>query len=84
VSLDWPGWCRAGRSADDALAHLRDYAPRYSSIVATGLVADDFKEFGTVAGNSTTDVGAPRALRPWDDLRASPGNRSAHVAVLKE
>jgi hypothetical protein len=84
VSLDWPGWCRAGRNADDALAHLRDYAPRYSSIVTTDLATDDFVVLGSVAGNSTTDFGASRALGPWDDLRASPENHLAHVAVLRK
>jgi hypothetical protein len=75
----------SGRTiADDALAHLRDYAPRYSRIVATDLATDDFVVLESVAGDSTTDVSAPRALGPWDDRRASPENHFAHVAVLRK
>ena len=83
VSRHWPGWCRAAPSADDALAHLRDDAPRYSSIIATDLATGDFVVLGSVAGNSTTDFSAPRALGPWDDRRASRENPFAHVAVLR-
>jgi len=30
VSLDWPGWCRKGRSVDDA---LDAYRARYGDVV---------------------------------------------------
>ncbi len=33
-ALDWPGWCRSGRTEDEALARLADYAPRYAVVAA--------------------------------------------------
>ena len=76
AALDWPGWCRMGRSEADALHNLIVYAPRYAHILqATQLgfqIPQDTAFFVTVerlAGNATTDFGAP-GMAPTID--ASP------------
>ncbi len=65
-ALDWPGWCRSGRDADAALQALADYGPRYArALDAAGIEfrapadASAFAVVERLAGNATTDFGAP-------------------------
>lgn len=65
-ALDWPGWCRSGRDEESALQALIEHAPRYERVLlAAGLSFDataDASGFAVVerlAGNATTDFGAP-------------------------
>jgi hypothetical protein len=63
---DWPGWCRGGRSEEEALAALLEYGKRYATIVS-GVEPDfrapadagNFRVVERVAGNSGTDYGVP-------------------------
>jgi hypothetical protein len=78
-ALDWPGWCRSARDEGAALATLVDYAPRYARIFSRTTInfvpPDDPAAFAVVerlAGNSTTDFGAPdvapaRDAEPFDE-----------------
>src|SRR5918994_6363207 len=78
-ALDWPGWCRSARDEETALATLIAYAPRYARIFARTTIEfvppDDPAAFTVVerlAGNSTTDFGAPdvapaRDAEPFDE-----------------
>lgn len=66
-ALDWPGWCRAGKTEELALETLESYAQRYAAVaseadltfpIGGGLrlsVAERLK------GDATTDFGAPGA-----------------------
>ncbi len=83
VSLDWPGWARSGRHADEALERLLDYAPRYGAVVGQDLGEEDVTVVGTVPGNSYTDFGAPRVTGPWDDVPSSAAQREEHLGVLR-
>lgn len=73
-SLDWPGWCRSGRTDELALEALGAYAPRYSIVAARADVefpssaADEFEVVERVPGSATTDFGAPGAV-PAADTR---------------
>jgi hypothetical protein len=84
VSLDWPGWCRPGRSRDDAIDNLIGHRERYGAIVSVELPDRALTVVGEVPGNATTDFGAPRARGPWDERSASRGARIRHVARLHE
>jgi len=60
----WPGWCRSGKDEQAALASLAAYAPRYAAVAKLAGVrfpsdAPDFKVVERLAGNATTDFGAP-------------------------
>jgi hypothetical protein len=78
-ALDWPGWCRSARDEGAALAALAEYAPRYARIFSRTTIdcvpPDDPAAFAVVerlAGNSTTDFGAPdiapaRDAEPFDE-----------------
>jgi hypothetical protein len=76
-ALDWPGWCRIGRSEEAALDTWADYAPRYRVIAEhAGLDLDtsDPVVVERVRGSSTTDFGAPAAI---PDADAAPLTRPA-------
>ena len=66
VALDWPGWCRSGRTVDDALDALHAYRGRYAIVAGPGFAPGDLDVVGTVPGTKTTDFGAPDARGPWD------------------
>ena len=64
-SLDWPGWCRAAKTEEAALAALADYAERYRPVAEEAGVrfpksaGHDFDIVERVKGDTTTDFGAP-------------------------
>jgi hypothetical protein len=78
-ALDWPGWCRSARDEGAALATLAEYAQRYARIFSRTTIdfvppADPatFTVVERLAGNSTTDFGAPdvapaRDAEPFDE-----------------
>ena len=36
-ALDWPGWYRSGKTEDEAIARLAEYAPRYAVVAEAGV-----------------------------------------------
>jgi hypothetical protein len=67
-ALDWPGWSRGARTADEALDALIAYAPRYATVAKRAKVA--FRPPATVrgldvverlGGGSGTEFGVPSA-----------------------
>jgi hypothetical protein len=78
-AIEWPGWCRSGRDEGAALQALLDYGPRYARILRAARLGfhapADVAAFVVVerlAGNTTTDFGAPDVApscdtRPVDD-----------------
>ncbi|MGE0227294.1 MAG: hypothetical protein AB7I38_02235 [Dehalococcoidia bacterium] len=87
-ALDWPGWCRLGRTDDEALSRLAEYAPRYAVVVsAAGLDVSDLSAptFGVVEhldGSATTDFGAPGAFAFADREPASASEAGRLVALV--
>jgi hypothetical protein len=89
--LDWPGWCRSARTRDgldSALDALVDYRDRYAR--AMGPEASlrvparfEFCVVDTVAGNATTDFGAPDARVAADPDPMAPRELSRHLACLR-
>jgi hypothetical protein len=58
VAVDWPGWARWGKTPDAALEALADSAGRYAAVV--GEIPDtNFDIAETIAGDTTTEFGAP-------------------------
>ncbi|HEX5936430.1 MAG TPA: hypothetical protein VFZ75_01880 [Actinomycetota bacterium] len=75
-AIDWPGWCRAGRSDDDALEALLAYGPRYANAIrGTRIAFSPPKQRRTLRvverleGDATTDFGAP-SIAPKADARS--------------
>ena len=83
-ALDWPGWCRQGKSEVDALAALLAFGPKYATILAgTPLRFASPKQLSQLEvverlpGTATTDFGAP-GVPPTVDQ-----DRSCSTAQLK-
>ena len=60
----WPGWCRSGKTPEAALEALASYSPRYAPIPKLARIefpkdATKFDVVEKLAGNATTDFGAP-------------------------
>lgn len=64
-SLEWPGWCRSGKTEDAALETLAAYAPRYAPVAAEAgkrfpkHAPDSLEVVERLKGSATTDFGAP-------------------------
>jgi hypothetical protein len=71
-ALEWPGWCRSGKSEELALDALAAYAARYAAVTAEAeldfTISPDskFTVRERLAGTATTDFGAP-AVAPAAD-----------------
>jgi len=71
-AVDWPGWSRSGRTADDAVETLLGYAPRYAlvaeraglSLPSGGALRARVVERTT--GDATTEFGAPSVVADAD------------------
>jgi len=69
-AVDWPGWARSGKTEDEALHRLADYASRYAvAAEPTGLRFPSTYDFDVVErlpGSATTDFGfstrSPRSI----------------------
>jgi hypothetical protein len=75
-AIEWPGWCRAGKTEEEALAALVAYAGRYARAVARSKVGfkppaavEDLEVVERLKGNATTEFGAP-GIPPAADKRA--------------
>jgi hypothetical protein len=65
-AIDWPGWCRSGKTEEEALERLAAYGQRYERVAeragvrfATPQDAYALKVVERLKGNATTDFGAP-------------------------
>jgi len=89
MALDWPGWGRSGRTEEEALEHLADYAKRYAKVVrSTGIdfdpsSAETFNLVEKVPGNKTTEFGAPSAFVSTDRSRITQKDAERAAALVK-
>jgi hypothetical protein len=89
-ALEWPGWCRSGRTPEAALEALAVYAPRYAAVAAkAGLrlpAVTDVQSFVVVEkvqGNATTEFGAP-SIAARVEVGPASAKEAARVATLLE
>jgi hypothetical protein len=87
-AVAWPGWCRAGRDEPAALEALTAYGERYASVMKTAGIRfsaprseESLRVIERVAGNATTDFGAPDGVYDADDepMSAREWNRARRV-----
>jgi hypothetical protein len=89
-ALDWPGWCRSGRDETLALQALLDYGSRYAKVLrdthlqfqSPSAISDLLVE-ERLAGNTTTDFGAP-AIAPSTDSRSMDANELTRSQIILE
>ena len=80
TAIDWPGWSRAGKTPELAMAALAAYEPRYREAIRAStarLPADAVARFEVIErleGNATTAFGAPGVIA---DADGEPTDRAA-------
>jgi hypothetical protein len=89
-AVDWPGWCRSGRDQASALQAFFDYGPRYARALGTarlgfGAPTDPaaLAVIERVAGDATTDFGAPGVAPSSDKRPVSDADLERFRALLK-
>jgi hypothetical protein len=88
-AIDWPGWCRSGKTPEAAREALIAYAPRYAKVVkAAGLdmpvVEDNVLDIvDTVEGGSGTDFGVPSAITDSDRRRVTKAEAERLAALVE-
>jgi len=86
-ALDWPGWARAARTSDEALAALEAAAPRYRVVTERAGVhlpmRLTFEVVETVPGSATVDFGAPAASASADERRVSKAQAERLADLLE-
>jgi hypothetical protein len=87
--LDWPGWCRRGRSGEAALEALAAYVPRYAPVAKLAgasfpaKIGEEFEVVERLAGNATTDFGAPAMVAAADSVPLT-GEQAGRFTALVE
>ena len=90
VAIDWLGLARAAKTEDEALAVLARYVARYKDALGE-IAADlnvprsaaDLEVVDRLAGNKTTDFGAPAAIIDSDRRRLSEVELDAALQQLQ-
>ncbi|HLI44059.1 MAG TPA: hypothetical protein VKU92_06280 [Acidimicrobiales bacterium] len=88
-ALEWPGWCRAGRSEEEAIERLLEYSGRYGTVAErAGFGLPGEIELGAaevverVEGDATTDFGAPGRQYAFDRQAPASGELARAGALL--
>ena len=88
--IDWPGWCRGGKTVDLAIAALIAAAPRYAAVAKaaglefpSSLAVADLDIVDSVEGGATTDFGAPERMTASDE-RPTDAAAAERLAALVE
>ena len=88
-AIEWPGWCRTGRREDDALDRLFEYGTRYANVIAGSVRGftvprsrTDLSVVERVAGDATTDFGAPSVAPDVDARPLDARDLKRLVAIL--
>jgi hypothetical protein len=89
-ALDWPGWARAGRTGDDALRALLDYAPRYAAVTKRARIAfaqpKTFRGLTvveTLPGDGGTEFGVPGAAARAEEELLTAAELKRLIALLR-
>ncbi len=89
-ALGWPGWCRSGKTEEQALEALARYAERYATVAREAGISfdlqprNDFKIVERLAGSAGyTDFGVPGLCASSDLLPWPPEAAEHHIALLR-
>ena len=89
-AVEWPGWCRSGKTPDEALEALVAYADRYAAVVTHSRVGferpgsvDDLEVVERLTGNATTEFGAPGVPPTADSRSLPPKELKRQTAILE-
>lgn len=89
-ALEWPGWCRSGRSAEEALQALCEAGPRYAEVLRGTPLAfqapagpEALAVVERLAGGSGTDFGAPEGIPAADARPAGEDDLQRFLMLLR-
>ncbi|MDH4104427.1 MAG: hypothetical protein OEV29_13770 [Thermoleophilia bacterium] len=90
IAAAWPGWCRSERDEERALEALRAYGVRFAAAMGPADVRftppgarTSMEVIERVAGNATTDFGAPDGIFALDASPLSPRDLTRCRRVLE-
>jgi hypothetical protein len=84
IALDWPGWARAGKTEEDALAALAHYAQRYAGVAREPKLGDaTFEVVERLKGGSGTDFGVPSSFAKADQRPLKPADAKREKRLLQ-
>jgi hypothetical protein len=97
AAIEWPGWCRVGRSAEEALERLEAVRDRYAAVaeharaeaahraapVPWPSLSGSFSVVAEVPGDATTAFGAPGIAPPGDDRPIEPAELERLAAIVR-
>jgi hypothetical protein len=88
-ALDWPGWCRSGRTDEDAVEALLAYGKRYARVARRAKVPFEAPEDGAAVdivdrlkGGGGTDFGVPGAIPKADGAPVNSAELKRQSALL--
>jgi hypothetical protein len=87
-ALDWPGWCRSGKTEELALEALAAYAPRYAPVAERAGIAfpagagEDPRVVERLPGSGGTDFGVPGELASGDAEPLGGRDAERHAALV--
>jgi hypothetical protein len=85
-ALDWPGWCRSGRSEEQALETLAAYVPRYAVVAREARLEpppDRLEVVERLRGGAGTDFGVPGEVAQADTRPAGAGDARRLAALVE-
>jgi hypothetical protein len=86
-AVDWPGWCRIGRTEEEALETLAAYLPRYAPVAELARApapSDAFDVVERLGGKAAyTDFGVPGVIAAGD-ARPTGAEEAARQGALLE
>ena len=90
-SIDFPGWCRSGRTEELALEALAGYAPRYAEVAerakaafpAPATVRERLEVVERVKGDGATDFGVPHKIPEADAEPLTARQAARQVELLR-
>ena len=87
-AVDWPGWCRSGRTPEAALEALTEYAGRYAVVARLARVrfstaaGDALTVVEQLPGDATTAFGAPSIVAATDRRVLTAAEADRQVRLL--
>lgn len=86
-AVEWPGWCRGGKTIEEARERLVAVGPRYSEVARIASFdipsVDDLTVVDSVTGGSGTEFGVPSVVVD-DDRRPVTASEARRLASLVE
>jgi hypothetical protein len=89
-AVDWPGWSRGAKTAEDALENLLAYAPRYARVARrakltfrTPATVAGFEVVERLRGDASTEFGVPRAIGAVESDPVSAADLERLLALLR-